>query len=133
MITREQQRMQLAWEVLSQRHGEDSGRWKDKGKPVSDYLGALKKTPARIQSCGLGMALAFLHSRSQEAAKHAASDIEKATLKALGRGGQGSLLREIRTSDAAFLFLATDEAVALIAWMTRLLEGAGVESHDTES
>ncbi|MDH7570942.1 MAG: type III-B CRISPR module-associated protein Cmr5 [Armatimonadota bacterium] len=133
MRTREQRRMELAWKALSS-HG-----WfgsKDEASPndksAAEYLVALKKTPARIHACGLGMALAFLHSRSAKPAKDAAKDVERAVLEALGCTGEGGdLLNEIRKRDAAFLFLATDEAVALIGWMTRLLEGAGVKSDES--
>ncbi len=134
MITREQQRMRLAWDRLCSWFGtDDTASWPN--KPGADkYLGALKKTPARIHACGLGMALAFLRSRtSQPEAVQAGKDVEYATLQALGYAKDAhDLLNEIRERDASFLFLATDEAVALIAWMTRLMEGAGVSAKDED-
>jgi len=130
MITREQQRMRLAWDRLCYQFGDDDASWRNDGR-AAKYLGALKKTPARIHACGLGMALAFLRSRSsQREAQRAGEDVEVATLRALGYQNDTDLIEKIRNRDAAFLFLATDEAVALIAWMTRLMEGAGVSADE---
>lgn len=131
METLEQRCSQLAWEKLTSknRFGDQPGNWQEKAAP--EYLGALKKTPARIHTSGLGQALAFLRSRGEKAASWVEEDLSELTLHLLGMGN-GNLLALLRGGDATFLFLATDEVMRVINWLTRYLEGAGVKSKHGE-
>lgn len=125
MKTREQERMCCAWRQLTDRLGDNPQSWPHEHN-ADKYLGALKKTPARIHTCGLGMALAFLRSRkSSEPSRNAEEDLSRAVLSVLGIQ-DGDLIAQIRKGDNTFLFMATEEAIAIAAWMVRFLEGAGV-------
>ncbi|HEV2471887.1 MAG TPA: type III-B CRISPR module-associated protein Cmr5 [Chthonomonadales bacterium] len=128
--TREQMRMQATWDALITKFG-DSDSWsngKNKAQAKS-YLTAVKKTPARIHTAGLGQALAFLKSRGNQEAKDACADLSRITLSILGQN-EHDLLASIRKGDSAFLFLATDEAIAVCGWLARFLAGAGVTAED---
>ena len=129
MTSLEQQRMKLAWELLSdpRRLDQDESAWKNKDN-AKKYLTALRRTPSRIHTSGLGQALAFLRSRDADAGKHAYADLSKGVRDLLGRPGSGDLLAELRTGDLAFLMRATDETMLLATWMTRYLTGAGVKT-----
>jgi CRISPR-associated protein Cmr5 len=134
MKTREQERMQLTWERLTdERHfGANVETWAKK-EGAKKYLTAIKKTPPRIHSSGLGQALAFLRSRGDTEAQKAEKDISALTLAILGKKERTDLLEFLRNSDASFLFLATEEAMLVCGWLTRYLTGAGVKSEDEEA
>ena len=130
MRTREQERMQAAWECLVERFGSDPSVWavEDRAKK---YLTAMKKTPARIHTCGLGQALAFLRSRSDDILHKAEGDLSRLTLQLLGEP-EGNLLMKVCQGDTPFFFLATEEAMAICGWLTLYMKGAGVKSEDEE-
>ena len=131
METLEQRCSLLTWEKLTSRFGESTKAWKDH-REAEKYLGALKKTPARIHNSGLGQALAFLRSRPEPAANLAGQDLSELTLRLLGIDNKDDLLALLRANDSAFLFLATDETMRVIGWLARYLEGAGVKSKQAE-
>lgn len=127
METLEQRCSLLTWKKLTSRFGDSTEAWKNHRK-AEKYLGALKKTPARIHNSGLGQALAFLASRPEDAAKDAGQDVSELTLGLLGMEKEKkNLLGLLRGNDSALLFLATDEAMRVIAWLSRYLEGADVK------
>lgn len=130
METLEQRCSRLAWDKLIARFGTHAETWKGQSK-AKEYLGALKKTPARVHNSGLGQALAFLRSRPEQAAVEAEQDLSELTLNLLGIGS-GNLLALLRGNDSGFLFLATDEAMRVIGWLARYLEGAGVKNKNAE-
>lgn len=136
--TREQRRARNCWFALETRFGPQN-KWKDK---ASKYLGHLRKTAARIHLAGLGQALAFLLSRKGDSgtdARHAANDVGRLVL--LGVGEQppecidksaDALLEKLRDEQTTWHWytLSTREAEVVIAWLTRYLEGAGVEAKE---
>ena len=127
METTEQRRARETWQRLIAGFGAPS-EWKKPETGASDYLSALKSTPARIHSCGLGQAIAFLKSRKDDPSKKAASaarNVSELVLSMLGLA-DSDLIARIRQSNATFLFLATDEAIRVIGWLSRYLEGEGV-------
>lgn len=130
MITLEQTCSRLAWERLTNRFGNNPSQWQG-NENAKKYLSALKKTPARIHSCGLGQAIAFLNSRTEVPAVHAGADLSSVTLSLLD-SQERDLISLIRNCRSATFFLATDEATRAIIWLTRYLEGAGVRSLDNE-
>jgi len=131
MRTQEQARAARAWATLTARF-QDAAGWPDNPDAVA-YLGALKSTPARIHTSGLGQAVAFLRSRqSDEMARAAAKDIGTLTLERLGREGN-DLIEELRRGDIYFFMQATAEATAVVGWLTRYLEGAGVRRMDDQA
>lgn len=131
METTEQRRARETWQRLIGRFPVPASEWKNKSE-ASEYLSALKATPARIHSCGVGQALAFLKSRqSDEQARNAGKDISTLVLSMLGIGiRQGDLIDFLRRqeSGASLWFLATDEAMKTIGWLCRYLEGEGVKT-----
>ncbi len=136
MKTLEQTRAQITWKKLDERFSDDPNQWRDRSE-ASVYLGALKKTPGRIHSSGLGQALVFLKSRKEQAAKDAYSDLSEMTMTILtgqlySEEGSSDLLAKIRDNDSTFLFLATEEVTCLIDWLCRYLEGAGVTGKEAE-
>src|SRR5438477_252091 len=98
MISREQQRMRITWTILTERFGEEPEGW-GKVKGIEKYLSALKKTPARIHTCGLGQALAFLKSRGQERSQEVQEHVAGATLEILGHPDEKDLIGCLRRSD----------------------------------
>jgi len=129
MKTREQDRMEKTWRALSNRLGNEPERWKDKNE-AKKYLNGVRKTPARIHASGLGQAIAFLKSHK---ADDVATDISKITLEMLGTTDGTDLLGKIRSGDTAYLFLATDEAMAVCGWLSRYLVGAGVKPEENDT
>jgi len=129
MLMLEQECSRLAWDKLINNFGENPEHWQDTN--ASEYLGALKKTPARIHTCGLGQALAFLR-RGERPAQQAQTDISNLTLLLLGIGTNVTLLDMLRQNDTDFWFLATDETMRVITWLARYLEGEGVKSKHGE-
>lgn len=130
METLEQRCSLLAWDKLVHRFTNATEEWKD-NPDAKEYLGALKKTPARIHNSGLGQALAFLRSRPEQAAACVEGDLAELALALLGVHGN-NLLSLVRNNDNTFLFLATDEVMRVIGWLARYLEGAGVKSKHAE-
>jgi CRISPR-associated protein Cmr5 len=125
MTTLEQVRMRKAWEALVATFGAETHEWSGK-RAAEQYRNHLKSTPARIHTSGLGQALAFLKSRGDSAAANAYTDVSRLTRALLGTTPQGDLLNDIRSHDAPYLYAATGEALAVIEWLTRYLEGEGV-------
>lgn len=126
--TREQVRMQATWDALHTQFGEEKA-WRSNAKK---YLTAVKKTPSRICTSGLGQALAFLRSRGP---KEAGQDIEKLTLQLLGgTASTGTdLLARLRDGDQNFYFVATEEAILICEWFASYLSGAGVKDEDADA
>jgi hypothetical protein len=136
MRTREQDRMDMAWDCLCGHFGPDPRAWATDPvvrKQAIDYYRAVKRTSARIYTCGLGQALAFLKSRGSAHAQQAEQDLARLTLHMLGQVGQSNqndLIAYIRTQDADGLFLATDETLRIVAWLGRYLSGADIPLDD---
>ena len=130
--TREQERQRLAWNCLvsEKRFRDQPHEWK-KNDYASIYLRALKQTPARIHASGLGQAIAFLKAHKGEKEKKAigwaADDISRLTLELLGEQGT-DLLERLRDDDLSFQFAATDEALAVVGWLSAFLEGEDVKT-----
>jgi hypothetical protein len=104
---------------------DNPSQWKDDPNAKS-YLRALKQTPARIHASGLGQAMAFLKSRGKDPAKWAAEDIGRLTLELLGHNGS-DLLAKLEDEDSTFQFLASEEVLAVVGWLSSYLEGEGVK------
>ncbi len=133
MIHREQQRMQKTWECLTGHFTDDTSSWQ--GDPrAKTYLSAVRKTPARIHSCGLGQALAFLRSRGRDESKWAEADLSRLVLEILARETDPDLLTLLRSTqqDLGFLSLVTEEAMEVCGWLARYLVGAGVTDASLE-
>lgn len=137
--TAEQRRAEKTWECLQQ-FGADPSQWAASDKEPGKYLNALRQTAARIHVSGLGQSLAFLNSRKGAPSKLAARDLSRLVLAEMGLQANGAaaastLIGTIRNGDIYTLMRATEEALAVIAWMSRYLQGAGVkpvESDDAE-
>lgn len=135
--TREQNRMAQTWQALTTRFGSDPEQWRTKStaSAAKAYMSALKKTPARIYTSGLGQALAFLKSRDGAEATNALEDLSALTLRLLlprvpGQVPPTDLLAFLRNADTTFYFLATEEALAVCLWLTRYLAGAGIRADE---
>ena len=134
MITREQARMKDTWGVLTDKHSfpmtTEFKLWNESEKNYArKYLGALRKTPARIHSSGLGQAMAFLRSRGDEVSKDLCNDLGKLVHVPFGIQGD-DLIATIRSQNAAFQFAATDEAMQICGWLIRYMAGAGVTAEE---
>lgn len=128
--TREQKRMEQTWKILTKTFTENTDAWK--GDPrAKKYMGHVKRTPARIHTSGLGQALAFLKSRGRAEGILAEEHIAGITLAILDRPGV-DLLGALRAEDAAFLFMASEEASEVCGWLARYLAGAGLTPDETE-
>ena len=130
--TAEQQRAQQAWEALTDRFGEAPDDWKS-SKGAKAYLTALRQTSTRVHVSGLGQALAFLRSRDNDG-KMAATDLAGAVLTDLGlpEGDDPALelISKIKDGDLILLMRATEEGLAYVSWLSRYLQGAGIEPDD---
>ena len=156
MQTREQERAQRSWEALTadDRFGEglhiplepaegqtESEASKKQRTRAKQYLNGLNRTAASIYVAGLGQALAFLWARHKkiEAYGDVGTDLSSLVLKHLagpvheGQPAPEALLGKIRDDDIWTLMMATEEALGLISWLKRYLEGAGVEPEDPDA
>lgn len=122
--TKEQLRASHAWSAILQIRRYDDARKKKLGN-------AIKELPVRIQSSGLGQALAFLNAK-----KHA-PELEKILVHWLmndqpseyfedPRCGSQQLIEQIIQGSSAKLRKLTDEALAYLPWLSRFAEGAGM-------
>lgn len=135
--TREQVWAGDCWGVLTptERFGSEPGEWKDKDG-AKKYLGTLKKTTSRIYVSGLGQAVAFVLARNEpgDMEFNAIEDLSQLVLRCMNvepaDNHGASLIRTIREGDQFTLMQATDEALGIITWLTRYLEGAGVQPDD---
>ena len=126
--TQEQRRASSSWDRLRETFGSDPDQWPQKDRGAAKYLAAVRKTPARIHNCGLGPALAFLRSHNQ---KDVAEDLSALTLELLGRTGESDLIAALRDeTSGAFLFTATEEALAVLPWLMWYLQGYGVRPEE---
>lgn len=130
--TAEQQRAQRAWKALTDRFGAAPDRWNSNGGAKA-YLTALRQTSTRVHVSGIGQALAFLRSRDNDG-KMAATDLAGAVLADLGLppGDDPALelINRIKDGDLILLMRATEEAMAYVSWLSRYLQGAGIEPDD---
>ncbi len=138
-VTAEQRRARAAWdrlEEIGRKWGVQGDNWKD-CRRAKTYLGALKRTACRVYVSGLGQAFAFLNSRNDETVKQAGNDLADLVLGGMGISAPAqsqcaSLIGYLRRGGLLELMCATEESLALIAWLCRYLEGFGVTA-DEES
>lgn len=131
--TREQYRARETWATLTERFGEPTAWPTD--ADAKPYLNALRQSAARIHISGLGQALVFLKTRNKDAPKRAAEDLASLVLAVMGVGIQNNapadtLVNCIRNGDLLTLMRATEESLAMISWLCRYLQGAGVVAED---
>lgn len=116
--TLDQRRAAHAWEKV-EALGEKVG---------GDYAREAKRLPVRALTSGLGHAIAFLRAKSKDAdaKERLAGDLSEWVLDRRDLPGRppgvGCLMEAITKGDAAFLQLATDEALAWLQWLTRFAE-----------
>ncbi len=127
MENREQQRMAQTWSTLTGRFDQDPSAWSD-NDVAKGYLRHLKSTRARIHTCGVGQALAFLKSRRNDnSAKAAVEDIGQLARSLVGLpGAPPDIFACLRAASTGEWALYTEESAQVVAWLCRYLEGAGV-------
>ena len=133
----------MCWTALTaeDRFGEDTAQWVNSAT-ADGYLKTLKQAPARIYTSGLGQAIAFVRAHNdpaknerERAARNAFDDLASLVLHFMDRPTNSNdasavLIKTIRDGDLATMMWATEEALAIITWLTRYLEGEGVGDED---
>lgn len=110
----DQRRARHAWERVQAIRGDRRQR--------QDYAREAKKLPVRIRAAGLGHALAFLAAKKHRALVTDLDDWVLEQRKLPGAPEARCLTEAIVKGNAAFLQLATDEALAWLLWLTRFAE-----------
>ncbi|MBC6403479.1 MAG: type III-B CRISPR module-associated protein Cmr5 [Hyphomonadaceae bacterium] len=117
MQTLDQRRAKHAWAAVQ----------KAKSESVQDYKREAKRLPLRIQTAGLGHAVAFANAK-KKANERVAGDVATWVLEALNRDDRTSreksrqLMEQITKNDADWLRRATQEALAYLMWLSRFAE-----------
>lgn len=109
-------------------------------KKQDEYAGQAKKLPTRIMASGLGAALAFVLAKAKAGTREEKphfvrlhDDLTEWVVRErplVSAKNRNSLLDSLIQSDADFLRLATDEAMAYLQWLNRFAEAQGLG--DTE-
>ncbi len=130
----EQQRAQHAWKVIQGLMEE--GKAKPHGK---EFRSEAKKFPSRVMTAGLGQAVAFLLSKSNDDNKKSKGVRELVAAlngwvcgktAGLAAENSGNLMLSIANGDTLFLTRATEEALAYIQWINRFAEAEGIKGEE---
>ncbi|MBN1902662.1 type III-B CRISPR module-associated protein Cmr5 [Candidatus Sumerlaeota bacterium] len=96
------------------------------GKKAKDYGREAKKMSARILTCGLGQALAFIQAKSEEnkSLKKLHNDLTDWVIKErkIPSANCDTLLLNIIHGDSDFMKRATNETLSYLVWLTRFIE-----------
>lgn len=123
--TLDQRRAAHAWKAITDLKSEDA----------AEYGREAKKLPVRIQTAGLGQALAFLCAKAKDrkpSLKKLHEDLGDWVIKKrpIRATDPQSLLLSVVHGDADFFRRATDEALAYLQWLNRFAEAEGIAGEE---
>ncbi len=103
---------------------------KNREDTVKEYRSYLKKMPAMIQVNGFGQAMAFAYAKGGEAYTAIYQQISEwlrerhgSLLRKVDSSGQQELVQVIVNMDSSDYRVLSTEALALLQWMSRFVDG----------